>query len=301
LDYSNIEKNQQLAAVFRQQRNEKKMTVDEVATKTGIPALHLNSIENGNFEQFDLFYLKMYLKKYATFLGMDFNQFYREIYGASDPQPEPATETASKANVRPAARVKKPVATQKLGKIAGILLGAVVVVFGLYFGWDMIRTGLDQEQPEVVNPGSDLVLSENGEDDEPQEAGMGDQDQEEPEEPEEPAAPETTVTVEESNGQQQVLNIVTTADSAVLTLNFTGNTWLGTNNQTTIPFEGAEMTGAGFVRNDGDTETVTVTESTSFYLNVPNLDRVTFTINGEELPIETTPRHQHITLNITIE
>jgi len=307
VDFTIKESNQQLAGVLRQHRIEKKMSVEDVSGKTGIPALHIISIEEGAFEQFDSFYLKMYLKKYGAFLGIGMDALYAQFYGdtvgetAPKETPEPIKKAVSKPNSLAAVNKRAP-RKEEVGKVIGIACLAIVAAFGVYFLWDMVSQGMSGEpQQEIQNPNTDINL---GDGQEEEGAGLGEEDGKEEsgaaEAPDE-VQPVTTITEEESPANQQVFSIVTTEEAAVLTLTFSGTTWLGTNNGIVIPFESQELTGAGFTRNDGDVETVSIVESTSLYLNIPNLHLIELAVNGEAVPLGTTPRHQQITLNITIE
>ena len=71
MDFSNKENNQQLADYLREQRQNRHLNLEDVADKIGVPIQHLKNIENGNFDRFDTFYLKMYIKKYATYLSLN--------------------------------------------------------------------------------------------------------------------------------------------------------------------------------------------------------------------------------------
>ncbi len=81
MDFSNKENNQQLANYLREQRQSQQIDLDEIAEKIGVPIQHLKNIEVGNFDRFDAFYLKMYLKKYATYLSLNVDELYQQFYG----------------------------------------------------------------------------------------------------------------------------------------------------------------------------------------------------------------------------
>ena len=81
MDFSNKESNQQLADYLREQRQNQNLDLEEVSAKIGVPIQHLKSIEQGDFERFDSFYLKMYIKKYATYLSLNVGELYQQFYG----------------------------------------------------------------------------------------------------------------------------------------------------------------------------------------------------------------------------
>ena len=82
MDFSNKENNQQLADYLREQRQNRHLNLEDVADKIGVPIQHLKNIENGNFDRFDTFYLKMYIKKYATYLSLNVEELYQQFYGS---------------------------------------------------------------------------------------------------------------------------------------------------------------------------------------------------------------------------
>ena len=57
---------------LRQTRESMGITIDEVAQDLKIRASQIEKMEQGNREAFkDVFYLKMFIKNYAKYLGLD--------------------------------------------------------------------------------------------------------------------------------------------------------------------------------------------------------------------------------------
>ena len=80
MDFSNKESNQKLADYLREQRLNRSLNLDDVSDKIGVPIQHLKNIESGDFSRFDEFYLKMYIKKYASFLSLNVDEIYQSFY-----------------------------------------------------------------------------------------------------------------------------------------------------------------------------------------------------------------------------
>ena len=309
MDFSNQENNAVLAEIFRKQRNVKGFSLEDVAAQTGIPELHLKNIESGKFEEFDPFYLKMYLKKYGAFLGVDLKEAYLKAYGLQE-GPEPVTiKTPKNLDIRnPRATTKKKF-RRGSGKILATALLLIAAVFGIYFGWDMIRAGFSQDPEEfpIQNPHTpDLgTLTEDGENEDasPQEGNVeesaGNDEYGTAEISEQGSG--LSIELATSDDREQIFSVVSTEEELEVRLVFSGETWIGSENNTVIPFENGELTEAGFTRNTGDVETLVITDSTTLYFNLPNTDRVGFFIGDEPIPVDYSIRHQRITVNITME
>jgi cytoskeletal protein RodZ len=60
-----------LGIIFKEAREAKNMTVDQVTTKSKIHPNVVRDIENGVLDRLDALYVKSFVKKYAEFLGLD--------------------------------------------------------------------------------------------------------------------------------------------------------------------------------------------------------------------------------------
>jgi len=285
VDYSNQENNQQLAEVFRKHRTAKGMTVEEAASKTGIPSLHINSIENGKFEQFDPFYLKMYLKKYGTFLTIDLDEAYAQAYGAPQVEEAPVAIKAVKSTNSLLANRKTSRRSLGLGKLIGMLLLVIAIGYGGYVIVDMWQQGMSNDAPPPVieNPRSDELVGNGNEE--------TDDTEEEPEEEAEnvvaePALPATHVELVSQEGNFQNFTVHTEGDVAEIQFIFSNRTAISPlNSGAPIAFDEMTVhpvTGAAF--QDGDTATITLESGGNLEVWFQWLNYVEATVNGE--PVE---------------
>jgi len=306
LNYSNHEHNQQLAEIFRQHRTAKNMSLEEIAAKTGIPALHLNSIENGKFEQFDSFYLKMYLKKYGSFLSIDLEEVYAAVYGMQQQAPEEAV-VQKKAAPAPLKQARRPEAA---GKIAGMALLAILVIFGIYFSWDMLRAGIGDETEEVQqieNPNSNDILEENRQNEEDKEEAESEQNagsaNEESELEENPAS-FTEVELASHEGIFQNFTVFTSEEAIEIAFIFSANTAVAPLNGMP-PLEFAEgitvhpVSGRNFTT--GETGTIELSPDETLQIWIQSLSDLQVTVNGETIEPAHAEGAQVLTFNIETE
>ena len=300
MSFLNEENNQKLAEFLRETRVEQNLTLDDISSKNGIPIQHLKKIEEGSFEEYDSFYLKMYLKKYASSLSLNIDELYQHFYG-EELKKEP--EVRVKKSI--SAKHNKQKVIHNIGKIIGVICAIVILVLGVMIASDMIRSGNNEslEGPEVVNPNiPDLDEDEDDEDD-------GDEDDEDEdgeddqlgEAPIGNSEPETNIEQVSHEGINQIFAVETTANQLEIELTFTGECWIGTAAGTSVTLDsGNTLTENGGMYQAGDTELITFTESGSLTFNIGNVQLVSITVNGELVEISTAT-HQWITLNMTVE
>lgn len=300
MDYSNQENNQQLAEIFRKQRTTRGMTVEEAAGKTGIPVLHIHNIEDGKFEQFDPFYLKMYLKKYGNFLAIDLGEAYSQVYGA--PKVEEAV-VAIKTVKNPGPTLssgKNNRRSEGLGKVIGMVLLVVAIGFGVYFVVDMWQEGMANREdiPIIENPlVGDMDLT--GDSDEPY-------DDVKPEEIENVLIEEshlaaTAIEMVSREGIFQSFMVNTDEEFAEIQFVFSNNTAVSPLNgmpplefdeRTVHPVQGTRF-------QDGDTATITIHRGENVEVWLERLNDLEVTVNGE--PVETASADGQQVLRFEIE
>ena len=146
MDFSSKENNQQLAEYLRNQRLSQQLDLDDVSEKIGVPIQHLKNIESGNFDRFDTFYLKMYLKKYVNYLSLNIDELYQQFYG---------TQIQKEVEVKiHKQQVQKR--NRNLGRLAGVVCASLVIGLGVFYVTDMIKNANPKEENSIVinNPNS---------------------------------------------------------------------------------------------------------------------------------------------------
>ena len=129
MDFSNKENNQQLADYLREQRQNRHLNLEDVADKIGVPIQHLKNIENGNFDRFDTFYLKMYIKKYATYLSLNVEELYQQFYGSQIQKEVEVKIHKQKVQKR----------NRNLGRVAGLVCAVLVIALGVFYVVDVVK------------------------------------------------------------------------------------------------------------------------------------------------------------------
>ena len=152
MDFSNKESNQKLADYLREQRLNRSLNLDDVSDKIGVPIQHLKNIESGDFSRFDEFYLKMYIKKYASFLSLNVDEIYQSFYGEQIKREVEVKIKKQKTEKR----------TRNFGRLGGIVAAILVIGLGGYFVIDMIKAASEKPTEEVVikNPNSSELINE---------------------------------------------------------------------------------------------------------------------------------------------
>ena len=215
MDFSNKENNQQLADYLREQRQNRHLNLEDVADKIGVPIQHLKNIENGNFDRFDTFYLKMYIKKYATYLSLNVEELYQQFYGSQIQKEVEVKIHKQKVQKR----------NRNLGRVAGLVCAVLVIALGVFYVVDVVKNATPKADNNIVinNPNS----SEMVEKDEETHETLEETPTQVPEE--KPQQPVTTVSMVSQQSKEVIFDIVTDQTEADLKLDFTAPCWLSLN------------------------------------------------------------------------
>lgn len=286
MDFSNKESNQKLADYLREQRLNRSLNLDDVSDKIGVPIQHLKNIESGDFSRFDEFYLKMYIKKYASFLSLNVDEIYQSFYGEQIKREVEVKIKKQKTEKR----------TRNFGRLGGIVAAILVIGLGGYFVIDMIKAASEKPTEEVVikNPNSSELINEptkNTENEEKKDAEMV--------EPE-ISLPKTTISKVSQNNQSTIYDVMSDGEQLDLKMVFNNDCWLNAtmNNQSIIP-------GETYRTNDVFEYTFTKDMLTNnegvLEFNIGNVTGLEMMINGELVSIDETVPHQYITLNMKVK
>ena len=155
MDFSNKENNQQLADYLREQRQNRHLNLEDVADKIGVPIQHLKNIENGNFDRFDTFYLKMYIKKYATYLSLNVEELYQQFYGSQIQKEVEVKIHKQKVQKR----------NRNLGRVAGLVCAVLVIALGVFYVVDVVKNATPKADNNIVinNPNSSEMVEKDEE------------------------------------------------------------------------------------------------------------------------------------------
>ncbi len=156
MDFSSKENNQQLAEYLRNQRLSQQLELDDVSEKIGVPIQHLKNIESGNFDRFDTFYLKMYLKKYVNYLSLNVDELYQQFYGNQIQKEVEVKIHKQKVQKR----------NRNLGRLAGVLCASLVIGLGIFYVGDMIKNANPKKEENNIvinNPNSSTIVGESQE------------------------------------------------------------------------------------------------------------------------------------------
>ncbi len=287
MDFSNKENNQQLADYLREQRQNRHLNLEDVADKIGVPIQHLKNIENGNFDRFDTFYLKMYIKKYATYLSLNVEELYQQFYG---------TQIQKEVEVK-IHKQKVQKRNRNLGRVAGLVCAVLVIALGVFYVVDVVKNATPKADNNIVinNPNS----SEMVERDEETPETLEDTTTQVPEEKateEKPQEPVTTVSLVSQQSKEVIFEIVTDQTEADLKLDFTAPCWLSLTlgDQSLIPGETYQAGGVFEQKIAGD-------QFGTLEFNVGDATAVKISVNNQVIDFEPSTPHQYIKINIKTE
>jgi len=309
VDFLNNENNQKLGEYLHNKRMDQHLDLEDISNKIAIPIQHLKKIEEGDFEDYDSFYLKMYLKKYATSLSVNIDELYKMFYDVEPtPQTENEVEVKKTVSSKPKHTKEKRMRTtnpnnKNIGKIIALICAGIVIIYGLVVIFDIATSmwnndnGGNENLPPITNPHNQEQENEEESNEE-----LTEELNEEENQPEE-ELPNTIITRVSHQNQTQTFDVITEVEEIEIILNFSGPCWIGTASGTTIGLaSGAELTAAGITYAEGDTETITLTEAATLSFNIGNVQMLEMIINGETVEIETVGLSQQwIVLNIITE
>jgi len=256
VDFSNENRNLQIANYLQALRLEQNLTLEQLSALSQVPVVHLTSIEEGRFTRFDNFYLKLYLKRYTQSLDVDLDQLY--AYAMQQPLSDSPNNNANeketkqhkmtqtqtniaaipKKNKNAKPQRRKPTiktanithldAKKKISKFIISLLFVIIIIVIVIFFVLLLRDLGRRDPSEVETPTNAL---ENPYEIAPPSDGEYDETEPEPEtEPEtepEPEPEDETSIVYELSGNTLTFTIVTVRDEIELRMEHSGRNWIG--------------------------------------------------------------------------
>lgn len=288
MDFSSKENNQQLAEYLRNQRLSQQLELDDVSEKIGVPIQHLKNIESGNFDRFDTFYLKMYLKKYVNYLSLNIDELYQQFYGNQIQKEVEVKIHKQKVQKR----------NRNLGRLAGVLCASLVIGLGIFYVGDMIKNANPKKEENNIvinNPNSSTIVGESQE--KPQESI--EENVPAPEQAlveQKPQEPITTVSKVSQEDRKVTFDLVTAQPEATLKLDFTGPCWLSLalGNESLIAGE-TYQAGGVFEK------AISMEQFGTLDFNVGDANAVQISINNQVIEFEPSTPHQYIEINIKSE
>ena len=288
MDFSSKENNQQLAEYLRNQRLSQQLELDDVSEKIGVPIQHLKNIESGNFDRFDTFYLKMYLKKYVNYLSLNIDELYQQFYGNQIQKEVEVKIHKQKVQKR----------NRNLGRLAGVLCASLVIGLGIFYVGDMIKNANPKKEENNIvinNPNSSTIVGESQE--KPQESI--EENVPAPEQAlveQKPQEPITTVSKVSQEDRKVTFDLVTAQTEATLKLDFTGPCWLSLalGNESLIAGE-TYQAGGVFEK------AISMEQFGTLDFNVGDANAVQISINNQVIEFEPSTPHQYIQINIKSE
>ena len=330
MDFSNENRNLQIANYLQTLRLEQNLTLEQLSHLSQVPIVHLVSIEEGRFLRFDDFYLKMYLKRYTASLDVDLEQLY--IYASQQPfdlsentRTEQKVErqmTEMQANISATpkhvenakpqrrktavktANISRLEAKRKVGKFVVGLFFFLILSLIVFFVVIIIRN-LGQQtpdeterQPAIENPHeiNNYPTTDETETDAIAETDL-ETDEPEPTETEPVPVAETTIEFVSHEGIHQTFNVTTSAEELEFRLEFSDNCWVEARFNNAVFSEGTFAAGQ-YIEEvfdfDGEGELYLIL---GFARGASRL-----VLNGEEVDISTDHSGpQRIALNVTAE
>lgn len=287
MDFLNKDNNQQLADFIREQRLKQDLNLNDVSEKIGVPIQHLKNIENGDFSRFDEFYLKMYIKKYASFLSLNTDELYQRFYGEQIKQ-----ETVVKIQ-----KQQKKKRNINMGKLGVVFAAGLVIALVGYFAVSMVKQAGDPADANNViqNPHSSDILGK-----------PTDEIVEETKPPvveSEVTVPKTVVSKVSQENQTTIFEVEAETETEILNLKiiFGENCWLDgkLNNESSI-INGTYEKGAIFEQTI--TKEQLHNNEGSLVFNIGNATGMVMTVNDEVIEIDQTLEpHQYITINMKVK
>nr|WP_285868422.1 RodZ family helix-turn-helix domain-containing protein [Mesobacillus maritimus] len=290
---------------FKQEREAKGLSLNQLQDMTKIQKRYLAGIEEGNYAMMPgKFYVRAFIKQYAEALDLDpdeiFEQYKNDI-------PTTYNEDLPEQLSRVQSRKSFSNRTSKVLDLLPKLLIGLFVIGAIVLVWYWMVQSASKEENDQVNQGNNPVNIEEQTDivteDENAESGAteegsensADTNEDTKKEDEETAEEQEELTqsisVAEKNGSSTVYEL-TDADTFELEVVSTGATWVSVKN-------GAGKTFFEKTLQKGDKETVDFTDQTEAFLRIGNVPGTELYINGEKLEYAVSPNEQ-TTQNITI-
>lgn len=285
MDFSNKDNNQQLADFIREQRLKQDLNLNDVSEKIGVPIQHLKNIENGDFSRFDEFYLKMYIKKYASFLSLNTDELYQRFYGEQIKQ-----ETVVKIQ-----KQQKKKRNINMGRLGIVFAAGLVIALVGYFAVSMVKQAGDPADTNNViqNPHSSDILGKPTDE-------IGEETKPPVVEPE-VTVPKTVVSKVSQENQTTIFEVEAETETLNLKIIFGENCWLdGKLNNASSIINGTYEKGAVFEQTI--TKEQLQNNEGSLVFNIGNATGMVMTVNDEAIEIDQTlAPHQYITINMKVK
>ncbi|AEH52047.1 helix-turn-helix domain-containing protein [Pseudothermotoga thermarum] len=139
-----MEKWKTIGEKLKNAREEKDLSVEQVAEALKIPAWKIRMIEEGAFDRVDApFYVKQYIKEYATLVGLKPEEIL-EVYEPKKVEPKPTSKSFLNGD---------------LGKFLLVGLFAASLIFFVYSGYNFFKT-LKNMNIKFINLSNDVVYFE---------------------------------------------------------------------------------------------------------------------------------------------
>lgn len=290
---------------FKQEREAKGLSLNQLQDMTKIQKRYLAGIEEGNYTMMPgKFYVRAFIKQYAEALDLDpdeiFEQYKNDI-------PTTYNEDLPEQLSRVQSRKSFSNRTSKVLDLLPKLLIGLFVIGAIVLVWYWMVQSASKEENDQVNQGNNPVNIEEQTDivieDENAESGAAEEESENSAETNEDTKKEDEETAEEQEKLTQSISVaekngsstvyeLTDADTFELEVVSTGATWVSVKN-------GAGKTFFEKTLQKGDKETVDFTDQTEAFLRIGNVPGTELYINGEKLEYAVSPNEQ-TTQNITI-
>ena len=290
---------------FKQEREAKGLSLNQLQDMTKIQKRYLAGIEEGNYAMMPgKFYVRAFIKQYAEALDLDpdeiFEQYKNDI-------PTTYNEDLPEQLSRVQSRKSFSNQTSKVLDLLPKLLIGLFVIGAIVLVWYWMVQSASKEENDQVNQGNNPVNIEEQTDivteDENAESGATEEGSENSAETNEDTKKEDEETAEEQEELTQSISVaekngsstvyeLTDADTFELEVVSTGATWVSVKN-------GAGKTFFEKTLQKGDKETVDFTDQTEAFLRIGNVPGTELYINGEKLEYAVSPNEQ-TTQNITI-
>jgi len=254
VDFTNEERNKQIAYYLSTLRSQKSLTLEQVSELSQVPIVHIIALEEARFDRFESFYLGLYLKRYSDSLGTDLSQIYSHTLSnpvientETSDVPSPLPKEFVNQNLtpqKPDFQVNKPVrrtvnvndmykkpnrVSRDFSKYGLALFLCALLIIVIIFVISLIRDRSNNEHnlsdgPLVENH-HNIVMPQEDLDDE--------EDDNEPEVEVLPIIVDITeIVFDAQTGDTQVFDIFTNLSEVTIRLEHDGQNWIELTNET---------------------------------------------------------------------
>ncbi|WP_066193681.1 MULTISPECIES: helix-turn-helix domain-containing protein [Gracilibacillus] len=274
---------------LKQEREQKKMSLEDVQKSTKIQVRYLDAIEQEKFNVMPgSFYVRAFIKEYATVLGLDPDELMEEY--KSDLPFEQQEETIPLSRMSSS----KSVSSGKTSRVFSFMPTVIVVllIIGIVLLVWLFRQGVftdgdtDPAPTEEENSAGESVTTQPpqeegnngaGQDQDTTEDQDENQEEETPEEEEEPA---TEVTLDSYENGTSNYQLTTNEETIELMIETTNRNWLQVENGAS----GESLYESTFTSDESPLK-VDISELDELYLRFGEPQDITISINGEELEL----------------